>query len=60
MRFSPSWDLSTIPLDKLKSEWARRCAAKASHPIKHDPTTEAERKRQREYRRERRKRGLDK
>lgn len=26
-RYSPGWDLSTIPDEKLKSEWGRRTAA---------------------------------
>lgn len=26
-RYSPDWDLSTIPDDKIRSEWGRRTAA---------------------------------
>lgn len=32
MKYSPKWDLSTIPDDKLKSERARRNSAKRLKP----------------------------
>lgn len=60
MNYTTDWNLATIPLPQLKSEWARRNALKAQHPIKKDPTTAEARKWQREYRRKRRAVGLDK
>jgi hypothetical protein len=38
MRYSLDWDLSSIPHDKLKSEWARRNATKPrASRCGHDP-----------------------
>lgn len=34
IHYSPKWDLSTIPLDKLKAEWARRARAKRQYKLK--------------------------
>ncbi|MFL6465546.1 MAG: hypothetical protein ACJ73N_14195 [Bryobacteraceae bacterium] len=67
MEYSPEWDLSTVPLDKLKSEWARRNAllpreSQCGHKPEQPDVCQLcyDRKRQRDYRRMRREKGLDK
>lgn len=61
-KYTNCWDMSSIPDDVLKSEWARRNSAKRKKRAggrKVTSTSEAARK-QREYRRQRRAEGKDK
>jgi hypothetical protein len=60
-RYRDSWDLTTIPDEKLKSEWARRNGAKTRGltPCPHEFDPKCPKCQQREYRRRRRAEGKD-
>jgi hypothetical protein len=63
IEWESDWDLTSIPDDRLKSEWARRNATKPrANRCGHDPSQPKTCRmcNQREYRRERRKKALDK
>jgi cell division inhibitor SulA len=61
MNYSPRWNLSTIPDIDLRREWARRNGLKGGRKIEpaSDKATEEARRKQREYRRQRRAEGKD-
>jgi hypothetical protein len=60
LNYKRSWDLTTIPDKLLNSEFSRRRARKRQVEISDDPEVAESRRKQREYRAQRRREGKDK